>query len=111
VTYVGVRALAAAVVAAGMIGTASGEEKIPSSVCLDQTQGKDRAMCVILIGAVRQFMHDGKPMHGFTACSKVDPHDLSDTYAIMDWIRAHPERQQDDLLNVAPEALQKLHPC
>jgi hypothetical protein len=111
VRHLGIAALAAAIVAAGTIGPASAREKIPASVCLDQTQGKDRAMCVMLIGVIRKMMHDGRPTGGFTACSHVDPHDLSDTYAIMDWIRVHPERQPDDLFDVAPEVLQKLHPC
>jgi hypothetical protein len=29
----------------------------------------------------------------------------------MKWIRAHPERQQDELGDVTEEVLKKLHPC
>jgi uncharacterized protein (DUF2141 family) len=82
-----------------------------ASVCVDETQENNRTVCVIVIGAAREFMRDGNPAGEFRACSPVDPDDLSDTYAVMDWIRAHPERQDRDIMYVVPEALQDLHPC
>jgi hypothetical protein len=82
-----------------------------ASFCLDKTQGEDRARCVTLIGAIREMMRDGKAVGNFRACSPSDPNNLSDTYAIIDWIETHPQRQEDSLLDVAPEVLQQLHPC
>ena len=68
--------------------------------------GANRAMCVAMIGAEREMLSDGK-----TVCSKVDPNDLSDTYAVIDFIRANPDRQGEQLGAVTEEVLKKLHPC
>jgi hypothetical protein len=97
----------------GVHSALSAQERTPASVCLDQTQGQDRAMCVVMIGAIRGFMSKGEEAFGYRACSPTlaDSKDLSDTYAVMDWIRDHPERQQDELGVVAAEVLQSRHPC
>ena len=68
--------------------------------------GADRAMCVAMIGAKRQMLSDGK-----TVCSPVDPNDLSDTYAVIDFIRANPDRQGEALGAITEEVLKKMHPC
>jgi hypothetical protein len=87
------------------------EDSVPATVCLDKTHGQDRAMCVMVIGAIRQMLHGGKPVESYRACSPVDPHDLSDTYRIMDWIAKHPDRQGDNLPNLSAELLQQFYPC
>jgi len=99
--------LAAACIAAliGFVHTVRADEAMPARVCASD-DGTDRAMCVTMIGAERAVLNDGK-----TVCSNVPPDDLADTYAVMKWIRAHPERQQDELGAVAEEVLKKLHPC
>jgi hypothetical protein len=68
--------------------------------------GTDRAMCVAMIGAEREILAGGK-----TVCSPVDPNDLADTYAVIDFIRAHPERQSEELGAITEEVLKKMHPC
>jgi hypothetical protein len=78
---------------------------MPAKVCAS-ADGADRAMCVVMIGAERGVLNDGK-----TVCSNVAPDDLSDTYAVMDFIRAHPDRQQEELGDVIEQVLKKLHPC
>jgi len=89
------------------------EVEAPSnaSLCLDENNSRERVFCFTTIDQIRSYMRGGKPIGSFNACSLVDLHDLSDTYAVIDWIRAHPERQEDDLNEVAAEALQRLHPC
>jgi hypothetical protein len=77
---------------------------VPARVCTAD-EGPDRAFCVILIGAERTRLAGSK------VCSPVAPDDLSDTYAVMDWIRAHPEAQDDDLMPVIEKVLSGLHPC
>jgi hypothetical protein len=82
-----------------------------ASLCLDSTHGEDRAMCVAIISSIREHMREGRSFNEFRACSTVEPNDLSDTYAVIDWIHANPERQQEELFSIAAEALQQLHPC
>lgn len=91
-------------------GTAMAAET-KASVCVDLTTENHRAVCVMVIGMFRELMRDGNPAGEFRACSPVDPKDLSDTYAVMDWIRDHPKRHDKDIMYVVPEALQDLHPC
>jgi hypothetical protein len=68
--------------------------------------GADRAFCVTMIGATRQALSDQK-----IVCSPVAPNDLSDTYAVIDFIRAHPERQSEEVGAITEEVLKKMHPC
>ena len=76
----------------------------PASACLAD-DGPGRAFCVILIGAERTRLAGSK------VCSPVAPDDLSDTYAVMDWIRAHPDTQDDELGPIIEKVLSELHPC
>ena len=76
----------------------------PARACLAD-DGPDRAFCVIMIGAERTRLAGSK------VCSPVAPHDLSDTYAVMDWIRVHPEAQGDELGPVIEKVLSEMHPC
>src|SRR3954466_14887603 len=78
---------------------ATAQAAMPAKVCASEDE-TDRAMCVAMIGAERSILNDGK-----TVCSNVAPDDLADTYAVMDFIRAHPERQQDELGQVTVEVL------
>lgn len=78
---------------------------IPARTCTAE-QGSDRAMCVTMIGAMRGVLSGGQ-----TVCSTVDPDDLSDTYAVIEWIRAHPDRQNEELGAITEEVLRELHPC
>lgn len=81
------------------------DSAIPARTCTAD-QGSDRAMCVTMIGAMRAVLGDAK-----VVCSPVDPHDLSDTYAVIEWIRDHPDRQGEKLGAVTEEVLRELHPC
>jgi hypothetical protein len=76
----------------------------PARACLED-DGPGRAFCVIMIGAERT------RLAGSRVCSAVPSSDLSDTYAVMDWIRAHPEAQDEELAPVIEQALSELHPC
>jgi len=78
---------------------------IPARVCLAE-DGPDRTFCVVILGAERTRLADSRMV-----CSNVSPSDLSDTYAVMDWIRAHPEAQDDDLGSVIERVLKEMHPC
>jgi hypothetical protein len=78
---------------------------IPAELCASN-RGGDRATCVTMIGAVRAALGDQRAI-----CGEYDPADLADTYAVMDWVKAHPERQSDDLAGVISEVLQQRHPC
>jgi hypothetical protein len=88
-----------------LVPAAGADAAMPAKVCASK-DGTDRAMCVTMIGAERTVLNDGKAV-----CSNVAPNDLSDTYAVMDFVRAHPERQEDELGKVTEEVLKKLHPC
>jgi len=76
----------------------------PARACLED-DGPGRAFCVIMIGAERTRLAGSK------VCSPVPPGELSDTYAVMDWIRAHPEVQDEELGPVIEQALSEMHPC
>jgi hypothetical protein len=76
----------------------------PARACLED-DGPGRAFCVIMIGAERTRLAGSK------VCSPVPPSDLSDTYAVMDWIRAHPEAQDQELGPVIEKVLSEMHPC
>jgi hypothetical protein len=76
----------------------------PARACLD-ADGPGRAFCVILIGAERTRLAGSK------VCSPVPSSDLSDTYAVMDWIRAHPEAQDEELGPLIEKVLSEMHPC
>jgi len=78
---------------------------IPARVCLAD-EGPDRTLCVVMLGAQRTMLADTR-----TVCSPVSPSDLSDTYAVMEWIRSHPEAQNDDLTDVTEQVLKEMHPC
>jgi hypothetical protein len=78
---------------------------IPARVCL-ANQGPDRTLCVVMLGAQRTMLADRK-----IVCSPVSSDDLSDTYAVMQWIRDHPEAQDDDLSSVIERVLKEMHPC
>jgi hypothetical protein len=60
---------------------------------------------VVLIGAERTRLAGSK------VCSPVPPSDLSDTYAVMDWIREHPDAQDEELGPIIEKVLSELHPC
>jgi hypothetical protein len=98
----------AAILCLGLIASVAN-----SAVAQDMTakactadSGVDRAMCVAQIGGARQMLSDQK-----TVCSPNSPDDLSDTYAVIDFIRAHPERQSEDVGAVTEDVLTKLYPC
>ena len=76
----------------------------PARACLAD-DGPDRAFCVVLIGAERTRLAGSK------VCSPASADDLSDTYAVMDWIRAHPEAQDQALGPIIEKVLSELHPC
>lgn len=73
------------------------------------TLGEDRAACIAMIGAVRVMMtdeHNTDP-----ACARADTDDMHVTDGVVDWIKAHPERQGEDLANLIREALLGVDPC
>ena len=84
--------------------TAFSDGPPPARACLAD-DGPDRAFCVVLIGAERTRLAGSK------VCSPVPPSDLSDTYAVMDWIREHPDAQDEELGPIIEKVLSELHPC
>jgi hypothetical protein len=78
---------------------------IPARSCLADS-GSDRAMCVTMLGAERTNLADTR-----TVCSPLPLDDLADTYAVIEWIRAHPEAQDQELADVAGTVLKQMHPC
>src|SRR5690349_2356017 len=76
----------------------------PARACLAD-DGPARAFCVVVIAAERT------RLAGSRVCSPVPSSDLSDTYAVMDWIRVHPEAQGDDLGPIVEKVLSQMHPC
>ena len=65
---------------------------------------------VVTIGALRMALSD-PDVGQKSVCTSPQADELADTYAVMDWIKAHPDRQEDELSAVVIEALQQLHPC
>jgi|UPI0004896FDD hypothetical protein len=80
-------------------------QDMTAKACTAET-GADRAFCVTMIGAMRPILSDQK-----IVCSPVAPNDLSDTYAVIGFIRAHPERQSEKIGAITEEVLKKMHPC
>ena len=99
---------AAGVVLAALLiatGTSTAQQsRIVAKTCTAD-DGYELALCRSYIAALRVFLQ------GQVVCSPVAGDDPSDTDAVIKWIRAHPERQQDDVGDVATEVLKKLHPC
>jgi hypothetical protein len=87
---------------------AQADRAIPAHTCTAD-QGSDRALCVAMIGAMRTVL--GRDTAEKVVCSPADPSDLSDTYTVIEWIRAHPDRQGEDLGAITEEVLRELHPC
>ena len=73
------------------------------------TASEDRAACVAMIGAVRVMMTDDHSTD--PACARADTDDMHVTDSVVDWIKAHPERQNEDLANLIREALLGVDPC
>lgn len=73
------------------------------------TLGEDRAACIAMIGAVRVMMTDEHSTD--PACARADTDDMHVTDGVVDWIKAHPERQNEDLANLIREALLGVDPC
>ncbi|MDY0874004.1 hypothetical protein [Dongia rigui] len=78
------------------------------TACLS-TVPDDHAACIALIGAVRVMMTDENSTD--PACTRANPDDMRVTDGVIDWIRSHPERQGEDLANLAREALLVIDPC
>lgn len=78
------------------------------TTCLS-TVPKDHAACIAMIGAVRVMMSDENSTD--PACTRASPDDMRITDGVIDWIRSHPERQSEDLANLAREALLGIDPC
>jgi hypothetical protein len=89
------------------VESAVGEDIDMTAKSCTADAGADRAFCVTMIGGTREELRQG----GSTVCSPNGPNDLSDTYAVIDFIRAHPERQAEEIGAITQEVLQKLHPC
>ena len=73
------------------------------------TDGEDRAACMATIGAVRAIIGDSN--NSDPACARGARDDMQISYAVIDWIKAHPERQNEDLAALAREALMQIDPC
>lgn len=76
--------------------------------CLAE-DGESRAMCLAMIGAVREISRSESSQD--PACASGGADDLAISYAVIDWIKAHPERQGEDLALLIREALIGLDPC
>lgn len=92
--------------ALGLVTLAGPAIAYDGSVC-DSTDGTDRAICVATIGAERE--SQGFNRQRATCLPEGDQ--LAPTYAVMDWIRARPERQKEDLSDLVNEALANIDPC
>lgn len=73
------------------------------------TDSESRSTCIAMIGAVRELISDGNSAD--PACARVGSDDVAMTEGVIDWIKARPERQNDDLANLIREALLGIDPC
>jgi hypothetical protein len=107
---ISVSAQLAAILCLGVVGfptgSTSGQDIDMTAKACTADSGQNRAFCVAMIGGTRQMLSDGK-----VVCSPASLNDLSDTYAVIDFIRAHPERQGEKIGAITEEVLKKLHPC
>lgn len=78
------------------------------TTCLS-TVPEDRAACIAMIGAVRTLMTDESSTD--PACARANTDDMRVTDGVVDWIKQHPERQNEDLANLIREALLSVDPC
>jgi len=98
---------AAVVLCLGGIGTAQARD-ITGATCFADS-GPDRALCVTMIGAMREIIRLSGKLDASCPLSNRD--DLGVTYALMDWIRAHPERKTEELGALSKEGLADIYPC
>lgn len=73
------------------------------------TDSESRSTCIAMIGAVRELMSDSNSTD--PACARVGSDDMAVINGVIDWIKARPERQGDDLANLIREALLNIDPC
>ncbi len=78
------------------------------STCIS-TLPDDHAACVAMIGAVRSTMSDETTTD--LACARADTNGIHVIDGVIDWIRQRPERQDEDIANLAREALLDVDPC
>lgn len=71
--------------------------------------GQERAICIVMIGATRGLVASSKNVD--PACPVSDPHDMKVSYGVIDWIRARPERKDEELGPLIREALLDVDPC
>jgi hypothetical protein len=90
----------------GLVTFASPAIAYDGSVCAS-ADGTDRAVCVVMIGAERE----SRGFNRQRAACLPEGDQLAPTYAIIDWIRARPERQNEDLSHLINEALADIDPC
>lgn len=106
--------LAVIVALAGPIGSAGPGEAASytgtAKDCLIQSRPA-REVCVSLIESVRKAMEGGRSYGDYRACSPHAIDDKRDTEAVIDWIRKHPDQQDQDVNSIAREALAALYPC
>lgn len=83
-------------------------QSITGAACFADS-GTDRALCVTMIGAMRENIRLSGKLDA--SCPLSDRDDLSVTYALMAWIRAHPERKAESLGTLSKEGLAETYPC
>ncbi|MDY0874005.1 hypothetical protein [Dongia rigui] len=83
-------------------------QTITGATCFADS-GADRALCVTMIGAMREYIQLSGKLD--SSCPLNDRDDLGVTYALMDWIRARPERKAESLGTLGKEGLVEIYPC
>lgn len=73
------------------------------------TDNESQAMCLSMVSAVRELLESDSSKD--PACAARNPNDAGVTDDVINWIRSHPERKDDDLAGLIREALISVDPC
>jgi hypothetical protein len=92
-------------IATGLTTAANAET---GQACVSENSDS-HATCLAMIEAVRQLLHGDGTRD--PACAASGPDDMATTNAVIDWIRSHPDRQDEDLAALVREALVTVDSC
>jgi len=73
------------------------------------TDNESQAMCLAIVSTVRELLESDTNKD--PACAARQANDARITNDVIDWIKAHPERKDNDLGGLIREALIDVDPC
>lgn len=103
------RLLCAAVLLLASTISVSGPAAAETGQTCIATDTENQAMCLSMVSTVRELLESDTNKD--PACAARNANDAGITNDVIDWIKGHPERKDDDLGGLIREALIDVDPC